>query len=695
MRQFIIALSLVIAAFTQSLVATPAQVIIVPNAEIDALGNLTQEGLERAGALAAYLTLTPNFTSFGEPVVIFAARPTTTTPPNNPTDNTQACIRTIAPTAEALRLPIHSGLSKQQTDKLATLILNNPLYDGKNVLICWRTDGIQALAAALGVASPPTFPVGVYNITWVITYNPTATLQIFPQDLLASDNITSCGCGTVVYPSNTGEISPEPIIDSPAVWSFITEPTLHPMKITVNTNTTTSPGSIFVGPYTGSSDALYGQTGALIMDNLGNPIWFRGLSSPNLVCNDFRTQTLNSQPVLTFWQGTLATAPVYTDTPSGSSEPGSCFYILDNTYKVVGNVTAQNGFISDVHEFLITPSNTALLFGTKIVPMDLTSYGGPQNGYVLDYSIQEIDIATNQLLFFWDALANIPLTASYQPASSATESSNVWDAYHLNSISLTDSTTQLVVSSRNTWTIYRIDKPTGNIVWQLGGKNSSFTIPAGADFSWQHDARFFTGNIITMFDDNCCEDFSPTASTPPARGLTLQLNLVNMTASATATYYHDPLIGVGSQGNMQTLSNSNVFIGWGQEPYISEYSGPNTTTNPGLNTVYDAEFPGQNLTYRAYRFVWTATPYYPPSIAVIPGSGGATVYASWNGSTETASWQVYAGSTPTSLTLVGSSAASGFETPIVTSSSGPYFQVLALDGSSTVIGRSDIISISN
>jgi Arylsulfotransferase (ASST) len=153
-------------------------------------------------------------------------------------------------------------------------------------------------------------------------------------------------------------------------------------------------------------------------------VWFRPTGNVNLMNTDFRVQQFNGKPVLTFWQGTLATPPTYTNAPGGSSEPGSCYYILDNTYRVIKTVTAQYGFTSDIHEFLLTPSNTALFLSTKTVPMNLTPYGGPQNGYIQDFAIQEIDLNTGRLVFFWDALNYIPLTNSYEPASSATSSGN-------------------------------------------------------------------------------------------------------------------------------------------------------------------------------------------------------------------------------------------------------------------------------
>lgn len=529
------------------------------------------------------------------------------------------------------------------------------------------------------------------------------TLLIKP-DALQEQDIESIGnlllnrsakCGTIPYPSNTGSVTPDPIIKSAQVWSFISEPNLHPMKVTVNTyQHGVSAGLIFLAPYTFSDDALYGQPGALILDNEGNPVWFRPLNSPNLMNVDFRVQELCGKPVLTFWQGTLATPPAYTNTPAGSSEPSSCYYILDNAYRIIKTIKAKKGYTSDIHEFLITPHDSALLLSTKAVPMDLTPYGGPANGYVQDFAIQEIDIKTNKLLFFWNALEHIPLTDSYEPASSASSTSNIWDAYHLNSIGLTDCDDDILVSGRNLWTIYRIHKPTGDIKWRLGGKQSSFKIANGAQFSWQHDARFLPKNVISMFDDNCCESDSIPPGTPYAHGLSLQLNLKNMMANLKRSYYHDPNLQISSQGNVQTLDNGNKFIGWGQSQYYAEYNeAGNTVNNPALNVLYDAKMPGNNLTYRAYRKNWVGIPYYPPSIAVKSKHDHITIYASWNGSTETAFWQAYAGPCPDKLSKIKKVHKAGFETAINIHNAGPYFGVKALNAECKVIGVSKVVKL--
>jgi hypothetical protein len=522
----------------------------------------------------------------------------------------------------------------------------------------------------------------------------TITLQISSQNLLHGDCANACG--TVPYPSNTGHVTPDPIIESPEVWSFISAPKLHPMKVTVLTfKPGTSSGLIFIAPYAFSDDATYGQPGALILDNNGNPVWFRPLSNPNLMNTDFRMQKLCGKPVLTFWQGTLATPPSYTNVPAGSSEPGSCYYILDNSYRTIKTVAAQRGFTSDIHEFLLTPDNTALLLSTKIVPMDLTPYGGPQNGFVQDFAIQEIDLRTDELLFFWDALDHIPLTDSFEPASSATESSNIWDVFHLNSIGLTDQKGDILVSGRNTWTIYRINKKSGNIVWRLGGKQSDFTIEAGANFSWQHDARFLRNNTISLFDDNCCESSSIPPGTPPARGLLLKLNFENMTANFDSSYFHNPNLQIGSQGSVQRLDNGNRFVGWGESQYYSEYrKRGNTIDNPAKNTLYDAKMAGNNYTYRAYRNKWVGIPHYPPSIAVKARLGEVAVYASWNGSTETKAWQLNGGNSPETMSKIAVEAKTGFETVIkLNCCCYSYFQVKALNGCGKVIGVSKIVKL--
>ncbi|MET8026997.1 arylsulfotransferase family protein [Streptomyces avermitilis] len=506
-------------------------------------------------------------------------------------------------------------------------------------------------------------------------------------------------CATEPAPPTGSATTPPPITSGRDVWSFISEPDLHPQRVKVTAHRPgTAPGKIFVGPYAIGAPVV-GQTGSLMSDNSGDPVWFRPLPSPDLQNADFKVQTYHNpwtgkaQPVLTWWQGSIAIPPTYTNLPGGAPEPGGCYYIYDNQYRLITTVSAHHGFNADEHEFLLTRRGTALFIATKPVPMDLRPYGGSANGAILDSEIQEVDLKTGKLVFSWDLLDHLDPADSEVPASDAATSGGVWDAYHLNSLDEGPGG-ELLISLRNFWAVYDISKKTGKIRWQLGGKKSDFALGPNADFYWQHDARFRPGNRISMFDDGCCNQ--PNGSPEQeSHGLILDVDFDNHSATAARTYYHRPPLFSASQGNTQALPNGNEFIGWGQSSYYSEYAGEGNTEGKGAqNLLYDAQLPGSNISYRAFRNKWVGEPYYPPSAAVQARDGNNVIYASWNGSTQTTAWQVLAGPDPDSLSVVVRHAErAGFETAIPTDNPGPYFQVKALDAKGNVLKSSDVVTL--
>jgi hypothetical protein len=102
----------------------------------------------------------------------------------------------------------------------------------------------------------------------------------------------------------------------------------------------------------------------------------------------------------------------------------------------------------------------------------------------------------------------------------------------------------------------------------------------------------------------------------------------------------------------------------------------------------DVVLPRPDITYRATVEKWVGLPLYPPVGAASVKSGKATVYASWNGATEVASWRILAGPSEGSLTAIGAADKSGFETPIALRQSYKAFQVQALDSGGRVLGTS-------
>jgi len=305
--------------------------------------------------------------------------------------------------------------------------------------------------------------------------------------------------------------------------------------------------------------------------------------------------------------------------------------------------------------------------------------------------VQEYNLKTGKLLRSWDALKHIPLTDTH---ALAPDNSFPFDAYHVNSLDLVGKDT-LLVSMRNTWTAYLINMKTGKIEWRLGGKHSDFTFGPNAAFSWQHDVTLLPGNEISMFDDHCCEQtgggtyLTPTA---PSRMLVLKLDLAGRTATLVSQDQHAGEAGYGVDasymGAAEVLPGGDHFVGWGNLPYISEYSGSG-------KLVLDAVLPGSDLSYRATKIPlsdWVGLPLTKPAAAVRASGGTATVYASWNGATRVGSWRLLAGPSASQLSPVTTAARSGFETAIGLSRSYQAYEVQALDASGKVIGTSRIFS---
>lgn len=178
--------------------ALPAQVIIIRHGEKNPLnGQLLPKGQSRAGALMAYLTerdpssTNPPLFSHGPPAVIFASRPAL-----HSDDETIRCIQTVTPTAAKLKLPVHSPFGPLQEQELADFILNDPRYDGKNVLICWHHTLIATLIEAFGYLPPsgilPDYP-NRNDLVWLLPFpapNPPVVVMPILQELLFGDSTT-------------------------------------------------------------------------------------------------------------------------------------------------------------------------------------------------------------------------------------------------------------------------------------------------------------------------------------------------------------------------------------------------------------------------------------------------------------------------------------------------------------------------
>jgi hypothetical protein len=365
-----------------------------------------------------------------------------------------------------------------------------------------------------------------------------------------------------------------------------------PPPVTILTHGRVGHGDFFISPF---GDQSTYANGPEILDQQGNVVWFQPVPAGQ-EASDFRTQTYQGQPVLTWWQGTgLGGLASGTD------------YIYNSRYQPIATVKAGNGYNADGHEFLITPQNTALILSYTTETADLSSIGGPANQTVIDGIVQEIDIPTGKVLFQWKASDHVPYSQSEQPLPAS--ASTPWDWFHINAVHL-DTDGNLLIDARDTWTTYKVDRHSGAVIWQLGGKASSFTLQAapgqslnqaGDLFAWQHDPEALGRGYYSVFDNESAgagnTGSGSTAELGLSRAVVFKLDTSSHTATLVDSFNQPDALTAPSQGNAQTTAEGNVLVGWGSLPYFSEF-------DQWGDLLFNAEFPAGVNSYRAYLLPW-------------------------------------------------------------------------------------------
>lgn len=412
----------------------------------------------------------------------------------------------------------------------------------------------------------------------------------------------------------------------------------------------------------------------MIFDDSGQVVWFDPMPHGNEATN-LQVQQLGAKPVLTWWEGYI---------PEQGFGMG-VEQIADSSYHV-SRVYAGNGYWADLHDFRLTPQGTALMTVFDPIRCDLSSAHGSRSAAVTDGVLQEVDLATGLVRREWHSIDHVAMSES---VASAHSSSFEWpfDYFHINSIDLhTDGS--ILISARNTSALYELAGATGQITERIGGKHSSVKPGSGAETAYQHDATLQPNGQISVFDNGAVPKVHPQS-----RGILLAVNPQTGTDKLVAQFTHPKPLSSGSQGDIQGLPGGNFFVGWGPEPYFSEFS-------PSGQLLFDVHMPNADQSYRGYRFPWVGTPGEPPAIAAAvaaasaqAGASGAqtTVYASWNGATQVASWRVLAGGSAQTLAPVASAPRGGFETAISVPGAQAYVAVQALDASGAVLGNSKTI----
>jgi len=399
---------------------------------------------------------------------------------------------------------------------------------------------------------------------------------------------------------------------------------------------------------------------AVVYDDDGSPVW---IEPDGNAATDLRVQEYRGRRVLTYWTGEILEG-----TGNGKG------VLLDERYAVVAEVRAGNGVLADIHEFQLTSRGTALITSYPTMPYDLTPVGGPAEGFIWGARLQEVDVETGEVLLDWEGMEHIDLEETYRELDAEAGEGETpgapFDPVHVNSVE--EDGDGLLLSCRHTCALYRIDRRTGEIIWRFGGRRSDVEVPEGGDFGWQHDLRRQPDGTLTIYDNH--EHLEETDAVSAA--LRFRLDEEAMTAELVQELRHEDRYGY-AMGNAQYLDDGHVLVGWGMDPYATEFDADG-------EVVFELGQLGLG-SYRSYRSPWTGRPTTLPDVGL--GTDGAA-YCSWNGATEVASWRVLAGPSRDALARAGTARRDGFETRVELSGDPAWYLAEALDTNGRVLGRS-------
>jgi len=472
------------------------------------------------------------------------------------------------------------------------------------------------------------------------------------------------------YPIGAIPSFPNPPAPASSYQSFVSEPGLQPPILDV-THADRDPGAgdvmMTVGPGPG-------QYGPLIYTPQGRLVWFDDLPS-GLSALGLSVQSYEGRSDLTWWQGHVLSLGF------GEGED----VVMDANYQTVATIRAGNGYQADLHDFQLTRGNVAYVTAYNVMRCDLEPVGGARNGVIIDTAVQEIDTKTGLVRWEWHSLDHVGVSESHAPVPTT---ATPWDWFHLNSIDR-EPNGNVLVSGRSTWSAYQLEAGSGDVLWRLGGTKSSFAMAPGSETAWQHDARMQPDGTVTFFDDG-----SNPRVHYQSRGVRVALDTAHKTARLVRSYPHPGgALVADSQGNMQTLPDESVVIGWGAMPSVTELGKSG-------EVLFDAHLPPGSSSYRAFRFPWVGHPLSSPSVSArVLSSGDSTaVFASWNGATEVASWRVLAGWNADALTPQASMPDNGFESSVTYPDTFPehkveYVAVQALGAAGQLLATSPTVLV--
>lgn len=285
----------------------------------------------------------------------------------------------------------------------------------------------------------------------------------------------------------------------------------------------------------------------VIFDSTGTLVWYRTMQRP-AGGGDFEMQPTG---VFTAYDGTSTGWQPVTGTWLAFGLDGAA----QKTW------TAPSGSFTDQHEFRlrVEDGDTAAYFPIyDIAPLDMTAHCGNSTTPTAEHKLVRVDAGGMHTIF--DARSRFTPADWVSPPVCG-----LGDFDHPNAFDF-DGDHTLIVSWRNLGALTAIDETTGQVLWQLGGQQSTLTLSGDPlnGTGGQHSVRMSGPNKFVVYDNG-------TNHVPPqSRMAEYTIDAANGVASLTRQYLHPNTIFTMFQGSVSPLANGGVLIGWSTAATITE-----------------------------------------------------------------------------------------------------------------------------
>jgi hypothetical protein len=272
--------------------------------------------------------------------------------------------------------------------------------------------------------------------------------------------------------------------------------------------------------------------------------------------------------------------------------------ILKQDFTELRRLTTVGLNHTDNHDVILLDDGGVVLLAYHSTIRDMTQYGLSSSEAVGDSVIQELD-SNGNVLFEWNSWDHMDLAGCQATGSPGFPA----DYAHINSVQLTPDG-NFIASFRWCSQILKIDRLTGEVIWQFGGSGSDFLVVGDVfgEFCAQHTAAEVAQDRILLFDNGSfCLGDRETAFGQFSRAVEYRLDRPARQAAFVRDYsINDTYREFSrSQGSVQLLANGNWLIGWGAGPDIAV-----TEVNASGNKVLELRLSVDSapvVSYRAFR----------------------------------------------------------------------------------------------